>query len=171
MLGGVGAVEQDQFVLYSCFNSLFVSIITLQRFLRELADHFEADETAPPFLYIDSRLVSVKGPEAISTALCDALSYQNSLLKLFKFPDLVQSVLENVSVALGVNTKVGDVSFNLAKLAELIKKDEGNLNQTIKKLKAVFTTLKSLPRKPVIVIGTSRTFNFVFTAFLKFCPP
>jgi hypothetical protein len=125
----------------------------LQRFFQELAGQFEADETAPPFLYIDSRQVSVDGPEAISKALCDALAYKNSILKLSKFPDLVQVILETVSVAVGVNTKVGDVSFNLAKLAEFIKKDEENLDQTIKKLVIVFRSMASLSPKPVIVIG------------------
>ena len=53
----------------------------------------------------------------------------------------------------GVKTQVGDVSFNLATLAGLFKKDEENLTETINKLEVVFTSIASLPRKPVIVIG------------------
>ena len=85
-------------------------------------------------------------------------------MNLSKFPDLVQGILEQVSMVAGVKTPVGDLSFNLAKLAEFIKKDETNLYQTIKKLDGVFTAMASLPRKPVIVIGTAWNLGFVFTA-------
>jgi len=107
----------------------------------------------PLVISINSRLVRVDGPEAISKALCKKFTSQNNLSKLAEFPDLLQGILEQVSMVAGVKTPVGDVSFNLTKLAALIKKDEENLTETINKLEAVFKSIASLPRKPVIVIG------------------
>ena len=153
----VGTDENHHSVLlesfeYNCFNR-FLSYYWLQRFLKELAGQLEMGQNPPLVVFINSCLVQVDGPEAISKALCNGITSQDNLLNLSKFPDLVQGILEQVSMVAGVKTPVGDVSFNLSKLAELFKKDEGNLTETIKKLRIVFTAMASLPRKPVIVIG------------------
>ena len=121
--------------------------------MKELVDTLELGQNPPLVIFIDSRLVRVDGPEAISKALIDEVTSQDNLLNLSKFPDLVQGVLEQVSMVVGVKTPVGNVSFNLTKLAALIKKGERNLTKTIEKLKIVFESMASLPRKPVIVIG------------------
>ena len=118
-----------------------------------MVDQLELGQDPPPVIFIDSRLVRVDGPEAISKALVDEVTSQDNLLNLSKFPDLLQGILEQVSMVAGVKTPVGDVSFNLTKLEALIKKDEENLTETINKLEVVFTSIASLPRKPVIVIG------------------
>jgi hypothetical protein len=125
----------------------------LQRFLREVVDQLELGQNPPPVIFIDSRLVQVDGPEAISKALVDEVTSQDNLFNLSKFPDSVQGVLEQVSMVAGVKTPGGDVKFNLGELAKLFKKDEENLTETIKKLKILFESMVSLPRKPVIVIG------------------
>ncbi|KAH7620546.1 putative ATP-binding protein [Nannochloris sp. 'desiccata'] len=122
------------------------------RFLKEVVDQLLLGQDPPPVIFINSRLVQVDGPEEISKALCDGITSQKNLLNVSKFPDLVQAILEQVSGVAGVKTPVGDVSVNLAKLAEWFKKDEGNLTKTIEKLKIVFTSTALLPRKPVIVI-------------------
>ena len=113
----------------------------------------EEGQNPPPVISINSRLVQVNGPEAISRALCDRITSDNVLLKLGKFPDLVQKILEQVSMVVGVETPGGNLSVKMEKLAEFIKKDEKDLNQTIRKLEVVFESMASLPRKPVIVIG------------------
>jgi hypothetical protein len=132
-----------------------------------VVDQLELGQNPPPVIFIDSRLVRVDGPEAISKALCKKFTSQNNLSKLAEFPDLLQGILEQVSMVAGVKTPVGDVSFNLTKLAALIKKDEENLTETINKLEVVFKSVASLPRKPVIVIGRVvwKIFDFVFSAF------
>ncbi len=132
-----------------------------------MVDQLELGQNPPPVIFIDSRLVRVDGPEAISKALCKKFTSQNNLSKLAEFPDLLQGILEQVSMVAGVKTPVGDVSFNLTKLAALIKKDEENLTETINKLEVVFKSVASLPRKPVIVIGRVvwKIFDFVFSAF------
>ncbi|KAG7667045.1 hypothetical protein KSW81_000788 [Nannochloris sp. 'desiccata'] len=131
------------------------------RFLKEVVDQLLLGQDPPPVIFINSRLVQVDGPEEISKALCDGITSQKNLLNVSKFPDLVQAILEQVSGVAGVKTPVGDVSVNLAKLAEWFKKDEGNLTKTIEKLKIVFTSTALLPRKPVIVIEGLATNNFV----------
>lgn len=123
----------------------------VQRFLQELAEQFKAEEDGPLFLYIDSRITPVDGPEGISKALCDAVTSEDVLLRLAEFADYLKTVL--VSTAAEVKTPVGDLSV---KLAEFFGKDEENLATTLKKLKGLFTALKSLPRKPVVVIGTTQ---------------
>ncbi|KAG7671494.1 hypothetical protein KSW81_003629 [Nannochloris sp. 'desiccata'] len=122
------------------------------RFLKEMVDQLGLGQDPPPVIFINSRLVRVNGPEAISKALVDEVTSQDNLLNLSKFPDLVQGILEQVSMVAGVKTPVGNVSFNLGELAKLFKKDEENLTETIKKLKILFKSIASLPRKPVIVI-------------------
>ena len=155
---------------YKYFHS-FLSCHSSQRFLREVVDQLELGQDPPPVIFINSRLVQVDGPEAISKALCKKFTSQNNLSKLAEFPDLLQGILEQVSMVAGVKTPVGDVSFNLTKLAALIKKDEENLTETINKLEVVFKYIASLPRKPVIVIGRvvgkfwilfSRLFDLLF---------
>ena len=123
----------------------------------------------PPVIFIDSRLVRVDGPEAISKALVDEVTSQDNLLNLSKFPDLLQGILEQVSMVAGVKTPVGDVKFNLGELTKLFKKDEENLTETIKKLNILLKSIASLPRKPVIVIGRVvwKILDFVFTACSK----
>ena len=130
-----------------------------------MVDTLELGQNPPPVIFIDSRLVRVNGPEAISKVLIDEVASQDNLLNLSKFPDLVQGILEQVSMVAGVKTPVGDVSFNLTKLAALIKKGERNLTKTIEKLKIVFESMASLPRKPVIVIG-----RFVWKFWILFSP-
>ncbi|KAG7672829.1 hypothetical protein KSW81_001772 [Nannochloris sp. 'desiccata'] len=122
------------------------------RFLKEVVDQLGLGQDPPPVIFIDSCLVRVNGPEAISKALVDDVTSQDNLLNLSKFPDLVQGILEQVSMVAGVKTPVGNVSFNLGELAKLFKKDEENLTETIKKLNILFKSIASLPRKPVIVI-------------------
>ncbi len=118
-----------------------------------MVDQLELGQNPPPVIFIDSRLVRVDGPEAISKALCKKFTSQSNLSKLSEFPDLLQGILEQVSMVAGVKTPRGDVSFNLGELTKLFKKDEENLTETINKLEAVFKSIASLPRKPVIVIG------------------
>jgi hypothetical protein len=118
-----------------------------------VVDQLELGRNPPLVISINSRLVQVDGPEAISKALCKKITSQYNLLSLSKFPNLLQGILEQLSMVAGVKTQVGDVSFNLATLAGLFKKDEENLTETINKLEVVFTSIASLPRKPVIVIG------------------
>ena len=155
---------------YKYFHS-FLSCHSLQRFLKEVVDQLELGQDPPPVIFINSRLVRVNGPEAISKALVDEVTSQDNLLNLSKFPDLLQGILEQVSMVAGVKTQVGDGSFNLATLAGLFKKDEENLTETIKKLNILFKSIASLPRKPVIVIGRvvgkfwilfSRLFDLLF---------
>ncbi|KAG7666861.1 hypothetical protein KSW81_000627 [Nannochloris sp. 'desiccata'] len=122
------------------------------KFLKEVVDQLGLGQDPPPVIFINSRLVQVDGPEAISKALCEKFTSQNNLSKLAEFPDLVQGILEQVSMVAGVKTQVGDVKFNLGELAKLFKMDEGNLTKTINKLEVVFTAMNSLPRKPLIVI-------------------
>ncbi|KAH7623574.1 putative ATP-binding protein [Nannochloris sp. 'desiccata'] len=122
------------------------------RFLKEMVDRLGLGQDPPPVIFINSRLVRVNGPEAISKALVDEVASQDNLLNLSKFPDLVQGILEQVSMVAGVKTPVGNVLFDLGELAKLFKKDEKNLTETIKKLKILFKSIASLPRKPVIVI-------------------
>ena len=148
------------------FSQIFLSCHSLQRFLEEVVDTLELAQNPPPVIFINSRLVQVDGPEAISKALIDEVTSQDNLLNLSKFPDLVQGILEQVSMVAGVKTPVGDVKFNLATLAGLFKMDEGNLTKTINILEVVFTAMNSLPRKPVIVIGTLQNFGFCFHRFL-----
>ncbi|KAH7615646.1 hypothetical protein NADE_007554 [Nannochloris sp. 'desiccata'] len=121
-------------------------------FLKEVVDQLGLGQDPPPVIFINSRLVQVDGPEAISKALCEKFTSQNNLSKLAEFPDLVQGILEQVSMVAGVKAQVGDVKFNLGELAKLFKMDEGNLTKTINKLEVVFTAMNSLPRKPLIVI-------------------
>ena len=132
-----------------------------------MVDQLELGQDPPPVIFINSRLVQVDGPEAISKALCKKFTSQNNLSKLAEFPDLLQGILEQVSMVAGVKTQVGDVKFNLATLAGLFKKDEENLTETIKKLNILFKSIASLPIKPVIVIGRVvwKILDFVFTAF------
>ncbi|KAG7674661.1 hypothetical protein KSW81_000305 [Nannochloris sp. 'desiccata'] len=122
------------------------------RFLKEMVDQLGLGQDPPPVIFINSRLVRVNGPEAISKALVDEVTSQDNLLNLSKFPDLVQGILEQVSMVAGVKTQVGNVSFNLGELAKFFKMDEENLTETIKKLEILFKSIASLPRKPVIVI-------------------
>lgn len=78
-------------------------------------------------------MVAVNGPEAISKALCDAVTSQDVLLQLSNFPDLVKAILDQLSVTAEAKTSVGNISVKVEKLAEYLKKDEKDLTETIKK--------------------------------------
>ncbi len=134
-----------------------------------MVDQLALGQDPPLVIFINSRLVRVDGPEAISKALIDEVTSQYNLLSLSKFPNLLQGILEQVSMVAGVKTQVGDVKFNLATLAGLFKKDEENLTETIKMLNSLFKSISLLPRKPVIVIGRVvwKILDFVFTACSK----
>jgi hypothetical protein len=139
----------------------------LQRFLQELAGQFEADETAPPFLYINSRQVSVDGPEAISKALTSAFTTEKiqrleNYLGLSRFLSLLSSL--KIKIKWSASLPFSKSGFE-AELAKDLEKDATNFELTINKYKAILEALKPMPRKPVIVIGTSRTVDFVFPAF------
>jgi hypothetical protein len=129
----------------------------LQRFLNELVDQSNLDQNPPPVIFINGRIARLDGPEEISIALCDQIRSRNNLRNLSKNPELLQKILREVSGARftssWLETPTGDVSLNLAKFVELIKKDESDLNETIRNLVIVFESMASLPRKPVIVIG------------------
>lgn len=90
-------------------------------------------QNPPPIILIDCRMVAVNGPEAISKALCDAVTSQDVLLQLSNFPDLVKAILDQLSVTAEAKTSVGNISVKVEKLAEYLKKDEKDLTETIKK--------------------------------------
>ncbi len=129
--------------------------------MQELVDQSNLGQNPPPVIFIDSRTTAVDGPEEISKALGDQITSRSNLLKLSKFPDLLERILKQVSGSAKVEeTSTGDVWFNLAKLAELFRKDERDLAKTIEKMLIVFTSMASMPRKPVLIIGRVVFENF-----------
>ena len=119
--------------------------------MQELADQFNAEQDAPPFIYVNARQTPVDGPKEVSKSLCDAVTSRDVLLKLSKYPNHLKTFVGLVSTATELETPAAG-NFS-SKLAEFIQKDEENLDNTIRNLKNIFTAFKSLPRKPVIVIG------------------
>ncbi|KAG7667441.1 hypothetical protein KSW81_004140 [Nannochloris sp. 'desiccata'] len=97
------------------------------RFLKEMVDRLGLGQDPPPVIFINSRLVRVNGPEAISKALVDEVASQDNLLNLSKFPDLVQGILEQVSMVAGVKTPVGNVLFDLGEKPVIVIDEANNL--------------------------------------------
>ena len=119
-----------------------------------MAAAFEADQDAPPFMYINSRLTSVRTPEHISEALCDLLTSPSMLQK-------VRVVFQRIVVKFGTELKApsigwGKASVSFQDLVNFLKDDPGNLHKTIKKSAVIFEALDSLPLKPVLVIGMAQ---------------
>jgi hypothetical protein len=140
----------------------------MQAFLEHLMAQRNRMPNSPPILFINCREVGVIGPEAISKAICAALTSPSVLSQLSNFPDAVKRILEG-SVFPSPKISVGNISVNLEKFVEYIKKDENDFEKTLKKLYMVLTALDSLPLKPVIIIGTLQNLRLCFfTAFYLF---
>ena len=155
MLAVVGTDEQHYFV-YRCLN-MFLFSYSLQRFLKELERQFEADETAPPFLYIDSRSTPVRSPEGVAKALVNALTVEKiqRIEKNLGRDDFVH-LLSSMGIKMKWAASLPFFGRLDVELAKELKKDEEDLTLTIKKCKNILEAMKPLSRKPVLVIGTSQ---------------
>ena len=128
----------------------------LQTFLEELAGQFEERENAPPFLYIDGRLRSIRTPEEVSKALVNVLDVKQ--VQRIK-DDLGENRFKSLlSTLKSVNRSLEDSPFKGSLEAEFVnelEKDKNNFHLTIEKYLEILEAFKTMQRKPVIVIGTS----------------
>ena len=150
----VGTDEQHHFV-YRCLNMVLFSY-SLQRFLKELERQFEADETAPPFLYIDSRSTPVRSPEGVAKALVNALTVKIQRIEKNLGRDDFVDLLSSMGIKMKWAASLPFFGRLDVELAKELKKDEEDLTLTIKKCKKNLEGMKPLSRKPVLVIGTSQ---------------
>jgi hypothetical protein len=133
----------------------FIFQTLLQAFLKNLVDQIEAKSDSRLVLKIDSRLRDVTSPEEISKTLCDKVMSEN-------FIERAQSALGVLaglalsSTAL-VNTPGAGFMIDLKNIKDSFAKDQERLSDTLQKLDALFEKLKGLPKKPVIIIGRTRT--------------
>lgn len=123
--------------------------------MKNLVDQIEAKSDSRLVLKIDSRLRDVTSPEEISKTLCDKVMSEN-------FIERAQSALGVLaglalsSTAL-VNTPGAGFMIDLKNIKDSFAKDQERLSDTLQKLDALFEKLKGLPKKPVIIIGRTRT--------------
>ena len=104
---------------------------------------------------IDGRLKAVTSPEEISKALCDAV-VSESLMERAQSAFSAFAGLAFSSTVL-LNAPGAEVFVPFKDIQDLFAKDEKNLAETLQKLDGFFEKLKVLPKKPVIIIGTTRT--------------
>jgi hypothetical protein len=128
----------------------------LQRFLQDLEAQFDADDTAPPFLYIDSRYTPMRTPEEFSRAFFKAFYTEKihkieEYLGLSRFMSLLSSL--KIKTKLAASNQFFQAGLE-AELAKNLEKDEGNFELTLEKYKKILEASRSMPRKPVLVIGT-----------------
>ncbi|KAG7667440.1 hypothetical protein KSW81_004140 [Nannochloris sp. 'desiccata'] len=143
------------------------------RFLKEMVDRLGLGQDPPPVIFINSRLVRVNGPEAISKALVDEVASQDNLLNLSKFPDLVQGILEQVSMVAGVKTPVGNVLFDLGEKPVIVIDEANNLMDWTEpgpsqpKLKTMLDFVVAISKEANLVHVILATSDYFLASWLK----
>ena len=124
--------------------------------MKELRRQYNAQEIGPLLLYIDSRVTSVRNPDELSKVLIDDLEacYIQNLEKYIGRPRL-KELESSLKIKFKWLSSPPFFKGGLdAELAREMKEEKGDLLRTILKYRELLKALESLPRKPVIVIGT-----------------
>jgi hypothetical protein len=117
--------------------------------MKQLEQQYGAENIGPLLLYVDARKAPVCSPEAVSKALIDALNV-GALQRLKRYIGnvLFKSIVSSFSI------KLRWFDFDAeAQLSKTLRADILNLDLTTANFDKILSPLKSLPQKPVIIIG------------------